>query len=89
MKRAFETLRVTGTSIGLPSVGTFDGAQITVETASIRYRVDGSDATASLGHVAEPGDLILLENRNELRDFRAIRLTSSATLQITYTEGRN
>jgi hypothetical protein len=76
---------------GIPQKDTCDGAQITVDTAPIRFRTDGGlPEAASLGHVVGAGDMILLENRNELRDFRAIRTTAvSGILNITYTEGKN
>jgi hypothetical protein len=60
-------------------------AQITVETASIRYCVDGTTATASVGHRADPGDVIELSDRGEVTNFSAIRKDGTdATLKVTH-----
>lgn len=89
MKRAFDTKVVSNTAVGLPQKGEADGAQITVDTAAIKFTVDGTVPTASLGHTVSVGDMILLESRNEIRDFKAIRAGGvDGLLQITYTEGR-
>ena len=60
-------------------------AVLTVETAPLRYLVDGTTPTASTGHVANPTSAILLRNPSELDNFSAIRTGStSATLRVTY-----
>ena len=71
----FETLTVSTTSVGISS-GIVDQqhnyAFITVETAAIRFRLDGTAPTASVGHPAEAGSTITL-NGDEVPKFRAIR----------------
>lgn len=60
-------------------------ALITVETATIRWLSDGTAPTATTGNLSYAGDVIRLENPNELWNFRAIRTGStSATIQVTY-----
>ena len=60
-----ETLAVTDTATGL-TLATVrangeDTALITVETAEIRFTVDGTTATSSIGHVVGSGGTIKLE----------------------------
>ena len=58
---------------------------ITVETAQIRWRDDGTDPTSSVGHLANVGTIITLDNRNRIDRFRAIRTGStSALLNVSY-----
>lgn len=63
-------------------------ALITVESAYIRFCVDGTTATASVGHVAGDGDVIELVNRTEVANFSAIsRDGGTATLKVTVGTG--
>ena len=88
MRRSFDTQAVGAASTGIPQKDNCDSAQVTIDTAPIKFRTDGGDPTALIGHTVAPGDFILLENRNEVRDFRAIRIgLVSALLNITYNEG--
>src|SRR3990167_5012301 len=84
---ARETLSVAGTAVGF-TAATFDDsthALVTVETAEIRYTVDGTAATASVGHLAQPGDVIVLDSMSELSKFSAIRTGGvSASLQCSF-----
>jgi len=89
---AYESVTVADSAIGL-TVTTFDPgdapcaerALVSVETAQIRYQYDGTDPTSSVGHVAEPGDLIELDGNQNIRNFAAIRTGAvSATLRVTY-----
>ena len=83
-----ESVTVSTTAIGITATAS-DGvlpatAVITVEDASIRYTVDGTTPTASIGHRADPGDVIELSDRGEVGQFRAIRKDSSdATIKVT------
>ena len=49
------------------------GATIQVQDAAVRWRVDRTDPTATVGDDAEPGDTIQLTSRGDVRGFRAIR----------------
>lgn len=61
-------------------------ALITVETAQIRFRTDGSAPTSTVGHVAEIGDRIQISGLRDLKNFQAIstHATSSATVRVSY-----
>ena len=88
-----ETLSVTGTATGLTLATVVaageDFAVLTVEDAQIRFTVDGTTATTSIGHLADPGAKITLDSSAELTNFSAIRTGgSSASLQVTATIGR-
>lgn len=84
-----ENLTVDSTTGGVlldaAKVKAADRALITVETADIRFYVDGTKPTATVGHQAFPGDQIELHNPTELKNFRAIRVTgTSATARVSY-----
>ena len=83
-----ETLTVAGTAVGLTlaTVRAFgeDTAVITVEDAEIRFTVDGTTATTSIGHLAGPGAKITLDSSREITQFSAIRTGGiSASLQVS------
>lgn len=83
-----ESVTVSSTAVGITATVS-DGvlpaaALISVEDASIRFCVDGTTATASVGHRADPGDLIELIDRSEVTNFSAIRKDGTdATLKVT------
>ncbi len=60
-------------------------AFITVEIAALRYNVTGGNPTATAGHIANVGDVIELENEDEVKRFRAFRRDASdATIEVSY-----
>ena len=60
-------------------------AEIYVRTASIVFTRDGTDPTATQGIQADVGDIILLNSREELENFEAIRQGgTSATIDVEY-----
>lgn len=83
-----ESITVGGSAVGITTT-VADGmlpaaAVITVETASIRYCVDGTTASASVGHRADPGDVIELTDRGEVTNFSAFRKDGTdATIKVT------
>ena len=84
----FESVTVTHTTaIGItgPTSGTKPhAAVITVEAAAIRFRIDGTDPTATVGHEVEDGGGIELADRGEISLFKAIRRDGvDATLRVT------
>jgi len=92
--KAFETLTVSNTAVALSSeiysknggLEVCNAAMILVESAGIRYRVDGDVPTALVGLLANSGDVITLKGRSELKLFRAIRATGSdATITCDYS----
>ena len=66
---------------GLKAVGCI----ITVETFGIRYCVGGEDPTTSLGHLLNPGDVLILRNWKAINTFLYINESAgdNATLMVT------
>lgn len=87
---AFESITVAAAAIGFtsgswnPSTGHANRAVVTVETASVRYRYDGSDPTAAEGHLLNAGDVLIVVGYDALSATKFIRTSSSATLKVTY-----
>lgn len=87
-----ESVTVSNTAVGITTT-VADGilpaaAIITVETASIRYCVDGTTAEATVGHRADPGDVIELTDRGEVTNFSAYRKDGTdATIKVTTGAG--
>ena len=86
---AFEQVTIDNTVGGKGlTVATYDASKkaiISVETAQIRYRVDGGAPTTTIGHVADIGDTIELESAEELVNFKAIRTgLSSGLISVSY-----
>ncbi|WP_438449395.1 hypothetical protein [Gorillibacterium sp. sgz5001074] len=81
-----ETLTInSGTAVGLASIPS--GATqvlITTETEDIRYWIDGSLPTAFAGHLVVAGSMIELDTSDQLTKFKAIAVSGTATLQISY-----
>jgi len=62
-----------------------DAVLITVETASIRIRLDGVDPTSTEGHLIAADEALWIKGINALRQFKAVRATTSdATIRISY-----
>lgn len=89
----YEAITVSNTAIGLTSTKVDPvltasrhaaNVLITTETNSVRYRYDGNDPTASEGHLLAAGSVITIRNQKAMDDIRFIRVTSDATLRVTY-----
>lgn len=83
-----ERVTVAGTAVGL-TAATYLAAQfatITVETAAIRFTLDGTAPVASTtGHLVQAGQTIELYGSDQIAGFKAIRDTgSSAAIEVTY-----
>jgi hypothetical protein len=59
-------------------------AMFSVETDQIRFRLDGTDPTAAIGHLASAGETIKVTGEADIRAFRAIRVSTDATIFATY-----
>ncbi len=84
---AFEQLTVADTAKILTAVtyGLAKRAVITVETAQIRFRTDGTAPTAAVGHLLAAGDIVILESAEDIENFKAIRTgTVLAVLNVSY-----
>lgn len=81
--KGFEQVTVddTATALTVPAAAT--RADIGVETASIRYRDDGTDPTTTAGILLEDGDILRFDA--SLAALRFIRTAgTSATLNVAY-----
>jgi len=87
----YESLTIGATAVALTSATyaptgaiAVKRAIITVETASIRFRIDGTNPTATEGHRAKEDDIIILDNKDDIVNFRAISVTNDATIRASY-----
>ena len=88
----FETVTVSSTGIGftaskyLPSDGSRKAttALLTVEGDSLRFRLDGTAPTAAIGHLVPAGGSLTLEGYDNIKNFRAIRVTTDATVRVSF-----
>jgi hypothetical protein len=61
-------------------------AFITCETAEIRYTVDGTAPTTTVGHLLSPRDVLILDSNADIAAFRAIRTgATSGVLKATFS----
>ncbi len=89
---AFEQITVAGTAIGFTASAitpTTGGPQATVavcylETNEVRYTVDGTTPTSTVGTIWSVGTTMTFVSHNVLMQFRAIRTGSSGQLDCTY-----
>jgi hypothetical protein len=94
----FESVTVADTAKALTASKYQDGANIdsnskrgatrvviTVETAQLRYRYDGTDPTSAEGHILNINDVLVLVGPDAISRFRGIRTGgTSAVLKCTY-----
>lgn len=84
---AYESKTVANSAVGLTS-GTYSDAiraEMTLETAQIRIRSDGTSPTSSEGRIVEIGDTIILKSAAQIAAFKAIRTGAvSAVLKVEY-----
>lgn len=63
------------------------GATLRLETAQIRFTLDGSAPTSAVGRLLEVGEVIELESQDEINAFLAIRTGSnSGVLDVEYVK---
>lgn len=91
---AFEKLPIDNTAGGVAlTSGTYGAAkyaEISSDGGEVRFTVDGTPPTASLGHKAAEGDIIRLESPEDIAGFRAIRTgTQNGELNVTYKQIKN
>lgn len=87
-----ESITVSSTAIGFTAATINpqrrikpDKAVFTVETAAIRFTVDGSTPTSTVGFLAQIGDIVTINGEHDIKKFRAIRTDSTdATIQPIY-----
>jgi len=83
----YESISVGDTAVGItsalivPANGHKNGAAwFTIEGGPIRFRIDGTDPTASEGHLVDPGETVDIDGYDNLLRFRIIRTSASATV---------
>ena len=83
---AFEALAVAGTAVGFTAAtfATAYAAVIRVEGAQVRYRTDGTDPSATVGMVADPGDVLNINSSRDLQAIKFIRTGGSATVNAEF-----
>ena len=84
---AFESVTVSDTSGELTDATKLNAtfALITVESAAIRFRLDGTAPTATVGHVLEAGDSLFLDSAEQITKVQFIRRDGvSATIRVSY-----
>lgn len=97
----YEKIDIPGGS-ATPSVGTstlqassmdayrYWRATYSVEGGSIRFRIDSGTTTVSAtdGHLANGGDIIVLDTLSDIRNMRMVQTGSTTTsVQVTYERG--
>ncbi len=94
---SFEQLTISTTAIGWASTTVAPAAnapEVTycvgiLETADVRYGVDGTNPTSSVGHLLRAGDQLEVVGIDNIRRFRAIRAGSTnGVLPTTCYQGR-
>jgi hypothetical protein len=88
---AYEALTVADTAKTL-TAATYQNATnqavsalLSLETAEIRYTLDGTVPTTAVGHIMSAGQSMTLVNQHQLANFQAIRTGgTSGALKVTY-----
>ena len=89
---AFESISVSSstTAVGFTASNITPAFQptrviITVEDGQIRYRYDGTDPTATVGHLMNSMDALVLKGKKNIEAMKFIRkTTTNATIMVTY-----
>ncbi len=87
----YEAITVSSASIGF-TASKLDPASskptskvfCTVETDQVRFRYDGGTPTDAIGHLANSGDRFTITGYESIVKFRAIRVTTDASLKCTF-----
>lgn len=81
---AFASTNVRGGSGSTSDSLTSRAVLITCNTNAIRYRVDGTNPTATVGHRLAPGETLLLCGIRNITKFRMIRDTADSNVAVTF-----
>jgi len=90
---AHESITVSNTAVGLTAANIRKADElfrqqckkvlITVESNPIRFTIDGTIPTTTVGHLLNPSDIYECDGADAFK-FKAIRTGSDATIQCTY-----
>ena len=84
---SFEAITVSTTAVGLTAANLKLGiaAKITIVDADLRYRTDGTDASATVGHLLVDGGTLLLDNPSDLLALSMIRdAATDVVVSVSY-----
>ena len=84
---AYESVTVAAAATGLTSGTYLDATEaiLTLETAQIRIRTDGTNPSAIEGHLVEIDDIITLIGTKQISQFKGFRTGGiSGVLKVTY-----
>ena len=87
---SYETLTISSTALPCTAsklLATTDEIFVTIETDAIRMLFDGSTPTAAVGHKFAAGTSFELKGRPNINNLLMIRVTTDATVTITYKRG--
>jgi hypothetical protein len=59
------------------------GASISIETDAIRYTIDGTTPTSSIGHKIAADDIFYIFGKTALANLRMIKITNNASAKVT------
>ena len=62
-------------------------AFVQVLTAAVNFTIDGTTPTASVGFLAQPGDVIFLNRIQEIVNFQAIENAAPGAIEVQYFYG--
>ncbi len=87
----FQTLSITDATGGVGFTGaTYAGAThafMILETAQIRWTIDGTAPTTTVGHLLEIGQSLTLTNFQQIANFRGRRTGgTSGSLSVTFSK---
>jgi hypothetical protein len=84
----YELLTVADSAVGFATIPlNANKAVIVVEDATIRWRIDGTNPDANTGTKSFVNSTIILDSRDQIDNFKAIRQgTTSAKLSVNYYE---
>jgi CO dehydrogenase/acetyl-CoA synthase alpha subunit len=86
----YEALTIDNTAGGIAcTAAKYTGCRrafMTLETAQIRFTIDGTAPTTTVGHILDIGDILKLDSAEDIAAFRAIRTGgTSGSLRCTYS----
>jgi hypothetical protein len=80
-----QKLDVAATVVGLTVPNDVNFAQIKVETAAIRYRIDGTDPATAEGVLVSAGDAFTVYGSDTLNTIKMVEATSTdAVINVSY-----
>lgn len=77
---------VGGKALSVSEIEGMKRAFITAEASQMRFTLDGTPPTTTIGHLLNPGDSVVLDSVADLTSFRIIRTGAvNGSIQCTYS----